>query len=192
GDPSALDALLVRHLVTHSSGIDAGILIAEVGDGDPAIANFVELLRNNGQLFAPGEYFSYNNSGFVLAGRIIEVVTGEGYTEAMRQRLFAPLGLERSVFTAKEAILHRMAIGHQPGAAGYTPTRRFMMPECLAPAGTTFITTAQDTLTFMRTHLPETAGPRLLSAESVDQMAAHHIDFPVPVTGSCGLSWLRK
>lgn len=192
GDADAADALAVRHLVTHSSGIDAGILIAEVGDGDPAIANYLELLRDNGQLFAPGEYFSYNNAGFVIAGRIIEVVTGEGYTDAMRHRVFAPLGLERSVFTAKEAILHRMAIGHQPGANGYTPTRRFMMPECLGPAGTTFITSVQDTLTFMQTHLPATAGPRLLSADSLDRMAAHNIDFPVAATGSCGLSWLRK
>ncbi len=193
GEPGVADALVVRHLVTHSTGIDAAILIAEVGDGDVAIANFVDLLRDKGQLFEPGEYFSYNNAGFVLAGRIIEVVTGEGYSDAMRHRLFAPLGLERSMFTAKEAILHRMAIGHYPGADGYKPTGRFLMPECLGPAGTTLITSVRDTLTFVQTHLPTvTAGPHFLSSESVDRMAAHHIDFPVPATGSCGISWLRK
>lgn len=194
GTPEVADALLVRHLVTHTTGLDAANLIAEVGDGDQAITNFVDdLLLNVGQLFEPGEYFSYNNAGFVLAGRIIEVVTGEGFTTAMRERLVAPLGLERSVFTAKEAILHRMAIGHQPSADGYLPTRRFMMPECLAPAGTTFITSVRDTLTFMQTHLPTVAtSPRLLSSESVERMAAHHIDFPVPATGACGLSWLHK
>ena len=193
GEPGAADALLVRHLVTHSSGLDAAIFLAEVGEGDEAIANLVALLRDKGQLFEPGEYFSYNNAGFVLAGRIIEVVTGEGYSTAMRQRLFAPLGLERSMFTAKEAILHRTAIGHFPGKDGYVPAGRFLLPECLAPAGTTLITSVQDTLTFVQTHLPAlTAGPRFLSSESVDRMAAHHIDFPVPATGSCGLSWLRK
>jgi CubicO group peptidase (beta-lactamase class C family) len=46
-----------------------------------AIANFVDLL------------FQHNNAGFVLAGRIIEIVTGEGFSTAMRHRLFAPLGL---------------------------------------------------------------------------------------------------
>ncbi|NUT37367.1 MAG: beta-lactamase family protein [Hamadaea sp.] len=189
-EPGVADALLVRHLVTHSNGIDAAILIADVGEGDEAIANFVELLRDKGQLFEPGEYFSYNNAGFVLAGRIIEVVTGEGYSAAMRQRLFAPLGLERSMFTAKEAILHRMAIGHYPGADGYVPTKRFLLPECLGPAGTTFITSVQDTLAFVRTHLP--GGPRFLGSDAVEQMAAHNLDFPVPETGSVGLSWLRK
>lgn len=193
GEPGVADALVVRHLVTHTSGIDAAIFLDEMGEGDEAIANFVDRLQDKGQLFGPGEYFSYNNAGFVLAGRIVEVVTGEGYSDAMRHRLFAPLGLERSLFTAKEAILHRMAIGHQPGAGGYVPTRRFLMPECLAPAGTTFITSVRDTLTFVQTHLSTvTAGPRLLSSESVDRMAAHHIDFPVPETGSVGLSWLRK
>ena len=193
GEPGVADVLVVRHLVTHTSGIDAAIFLDEMGEGDEAIANFVDRLQDKGQLFGPGEYFSYNNAGFVLAGRIVEVVTGEGYSDAMRHRLFAPLGLERSLFTAKEAILHRMAIGHQPGAGGYLPTSRFLMPECLAPAGTTFITSVRDTLTFVQTHLSTvTAGPRLLSSESVDRMAARHIDFPVPETGSVGLSWLRK
>ena len=190
GEPGVADTLVVRHLVTHTSGIDAAIFLDEMGEGDEAIANFVERLCDKGQLFQPGEYFSYNNAGFVLAGRIIEVVTGEGYSDAMRHRLFAPLGLERSMFTAREAILHRVAIGHQPGADGYVPTRRFVMPACLGPAGTTFITSVRDTLTFVQTHLP--TGPRFLSPESVDRMAAHHIDFPVPATGSVGLSWLRK
>lgn len=190
-DPGVADTLVVRHLVTHTTGVDAANMVADVGDGDEAIANYVDLLRDVGQVFQPGEYFSYSNAGFVLAGRIIEVVTGEDYSTAMRQRLFAPLGLERSMFTAKEAILHRMAIGHYPSESGYVPTDRFLMPECLAPAGTTFITSVRDTLTFVQTHLP-TAGPRFLSEESVAQMAAHHIDFPIPATGSCGLSWLRK
>lgn len=193
-DPMLADELVVRHLITHSSGIDGNILIGEVGDGDQAITNYVEqLLPATGRLFDPGEYFSYNNAGFVLAGRIIEVVTGEGFSAAMRERLFAPLGLQRSMFTVKEAILQRTAVGHQPGGGGYSPVRRFLMPECLGPAGTTMFTTVEDTLTFVQTHLPTLASaPKLLSAESVDQMAAHHIDFPVPELGSCGLSWLRK
>ncbi|MEU5863257.1 serine hydrolase domain-containing protein [Nonomuraea sp. NPDC047529] len=193
GDAAAADALLVRHLVTHSAGIDASDLIADVGDGDEAIANWVPLLRDVGQLFRPGEYFSYSNAGFVLAGRIIEVVTGESFSAAMRQRLFAPLGLERSMFTAKEAILHRTAIGHSPGEGGMVPSKLFMLPECLGPAGTTLITSVQDTLTFVGSHLPTlTSAKRLLSAESVDRMAACHLDFPVPEAGSVGLSWLRK
>jgi CubicO group peptidase (beta-lactamase class C family) len=193
GEPGVADALIVRHLVTHTSGIDAQNLIADVGEGDEAIANYIELLRDKGQLFQPGEYFSYCNTGFVIAGRIIEVVTGAGWSTAMRQRLFAPLGLERSVLTVKEAILHRTAIGHQPGENGYVPTKIFLLPECIAPAGTTLMTSVRDTLSFMQIHLPTvTTGPRFLSEETVAQMAAHVIDYPVPETGSCGLSWLRK
>jgi len=191
GDPGAADALVVRQLVTHSNGIDAqNMVIDGLGEGDEAAAGYVELLRDVGQLFAPGEYFSYNNAGFVLAGQVIEKVTGEGWSVAMKERLFAPLGLEHSMFTAAEAIRHRTALGHQPGADGYVAVPRFMMPECIAPAGTTLITSVQDTLTLMQTHLP--TGPRFLSDESVARMAAHEIDFPVPGSGSCGLSWLRK
>jgi CubicO group peptidase (beta-lactamase class C family) len=183
--------VLVRHLVTHATGIDAQNLVVDgLGEGDAAIAGYVELLRDVDQLYAPGEYFSYNNAGFVLAGRVIEAVTGQGWSVAMRERLFAPLGLERSMFTAAEAIRHRTALGHQPGPDGYVAVPRFMMPECLGPAGTTFITSVQDTLAFLQTHLP--GGPRFLSDAAVAQMAEHQIDFPVPGTGSCGLRWLRK
>ena len=193
GEAGVADVITVRHLVTHTTGIDAAIMIADVGDGDEAIRNYVELLGGAGQLFDPGEYFSYNNAGFVLAGRIIEVVTGERYSTAMRQRVFAPLALEHSMFSAQDAILHRTAIGHYPGPEGYVPTRRFLLPACLGPAGTTLITSVRDTLTFIQTHLPRVlAGPHVLSAESVARMAAHHVDFPVRNTGSCGLSWMRK
>jgi CubicO group peptidase (beta-lactamase class C family) len=193
GEPGAADALIVRHLVTHASGIDAQNLIADVGDGDEAIANYIELLRTKGQLYEPGEYFSYCNTGFVIAGRIMEVVTGEGWSTLMRERLFAPLGLERSMFTANEAILHRMAIGHSPGANGYEPTKLFMMPACIAPAGTTLITSVHDTLRLMQIHMPTVASdPPFLGEETVARMASHVIDYPVPGAGSCGLSWLRK
>jgi CubicO group peptidase (beta-lactamase class C family) len=193
GSPGVAETLTVRHLVTHTTGLDAADMLAEVGDGDQAISSYIRLLGGVGQLFQPGRYFSYNNAGFVLAGRIIEVVTGEGFSGAMRRRLFAPLDLERSMLTAKEALLHRVAIGHYPGEDGFVPTDRFLMPECWAPAGTTLITTVRDTLAFVQAHLPAPkTGPRLLSRESVERMAAHSIDFPVPATGSCGLSWLRK
>jgi CubicO group peptidase (beta-lactamase class C family) len=193
GERGVADAIVVRHLVTHTTGLDASNMIADLGDGDKAIANYVDLLRNAGQLFEPGEYFSYNNAGFVLAGRIIEVVTGDGFSAAMRRGLLEPLGLERSMFTASEAILYRTAIGHYPGPSGYVPTRRFLLPACLAPAGTTLVTSVRDTLAFAQIHSGAVSGsPRVLSSESIDQMASRQIDFPVPRSGSCGLSWLRK
>jgi CubicO group peptidase (beta-lactamase class C family) len=190
GEPGAADAMVVRQLVTHTTGIDAQNLIADVGEGDEAIANYIELLRTKGQLYWPGEYFSYCNTGFVIAGRIMEVVTGEGWSTLMRERLFAPLGLKRTVLTAKEAILYRTAIGHQPGPDGYVPTEYFLLPECIAPAGTTLITSVQDTLTFVQTHLSD--GPTFLGQDSVDLMAAHYLDYPVPGAGSVGHGWQRK
>jgi D-alanyl-D-alanine carboxypeptidase len=73
------------------------------------------------QAWIPGELAStpgerrYNNNGYYLLGVIIEAVTGQTYAEALRERVLAPAGMERSgVFTATLA---------QPGlAAGYTRT----------------------------------------------------------------------
>src|SRR5436189_268975 len=71
------DAVTVRHLLGHSSGIDAGDLFVDVGDDDGCLAAYVELVAEAGLLFEPGRWMSYNNAGFVLAGRLVEEVRGE-------------------------------------------------------------------------------------------------------------------
>jgi CubicO group peptidase (beta-lactamase class C family) len=46
--------------------------------------------------FDPGEAASYTSSGFILAGHLIETVTGSSYEEYVGQRLFEPLGMASS------------------------------------------------------------------------------------------------
>ena len=70
-------------------------------------------MRDLPQITPPDAGWSYCNSGFYLAGRVIEVVTGKTFEAAMQDEVFAPLGLTRATFFAHEAILHSAAAGHQ-------------------------------------------------------------------------------
>jgi CubicO group peptidase (beta-lactamase class C family) len=48
--------------------------------------------------FEPGERFQYSGEGFYWLQRVVETVTGQGIGRVMRERLFAPLGLERASY----------------------------------------------------------------------------------------------
>ncbi|WP_279581206.1 serine hydrolase [Fodinicola feengrottensis] len=73
---------------------------------------YVSQLDKAAQNHPIGATWSYCNSGFVLAGRVIEKLTGDTWDAAMRARIFTPLGLERAVTLPEEALLQRAAVGH--------------------------------------------------------------------------------
>jgi CubicO group peptidase (beta-lactamase class C family) len=126
----------------------------------------------------------------VIAGRVIEVVTGLDFDDAFRARVVRPLALGRTFLTPDESILWPAAVGHFPdGAGGFRTTGRYLLPHSLAPAGTSLSATVHDALDFADVHLGRRPG--VLSADGVAAMAAHQVDLPAPGLGSFGLGWAR-
>lgn len=104
----------VRQLLNHTSGLDWGTL-ADTGEGDDGLRRHVEELATL-KLIAPvGERPSYSQSGFNLAGRIIENVTGQTYEQAMTALLLEPLGLGNTHFDRDAVMTRRFAVGHDKG-----------------------------------------------------------------------------
>ncbi|HEX2536612.1 MAG TPA: serine hydrolase domain-containing protein, partial [Chitinophagaceae bacterium] len=63
--------------------------------------------------FQPGQGFSYNNSGYFLAGMIIEKVTGKPYEQNVRELIFQPLGMTHSGFDYLNLSPEKKATGYQ-------------------------------------------------------------------------------
>ncbi len=101
----------LRHLLTHTAGF-VGDDFTDTGPGDDAVARYVAHLVELPQLTPLGELWSYCNSGFVVAGRIIEVVTGQSYEQAIRELVFAPLDMRHSFLSGAEVMTHRFVVGH--------------------------------------------------------------------------------
>jgi len=182
-DEHASATVTPRHLLSHTAGFDAEV-VTETTNGDDAIAAFVdEYLPTVGQLFAPGEHHSYNNSGFSLLGRIVEVLRGTPYRQVLRDRLVDPLGLQHVATRADEAILFRTSVGHLRSGSdgGQTPARRWRLPNSNEPSGAMLAMSAHDLLQFARMHLRDGLAPdgsRLVSRSSIHAMREPQAQLP--------------
>ena len=150
-DADAARQVTVRQLLCHSGGMD-GDFFKPHGRGEDRIARYVADCRDLPQLHPPGALFSYCNSGYVILGRIIELLTGTHWDRALKERLLRPLGLRETKSLAEEAIRFRCAIGHAPhpdtGAMDITPIA--YLAQSNAPAGSTVMATARDVIGFAR------------------------------------------
>lgn len=193
-DPDVTKRVTLRHLLNHTSGID-GDVFTDTGRGDDCLEKYVEQLADAGQNHPLGATWSYCNSGFSLLGRIIEKVTGSTWDEALRDRLFTPLGLTHTVTLPEEALLFSAAVGHVDHEGEQLTAPAWGLPRSLGPAGL-ITSTVADVLGFARMHLAgglAADGTRLLGAESLTAMAAHQAELPDKfiLGDSWGLGWIR-
>ena len=174
-DAHARDTVTARHLLTHTSGFD-GDHFTDTGRGDDALARYVAGCADLPQIVDPGRIWSYSNSGYAILGRIVEVLTGITFEEALRERLFTPLALTSTVSFADEAIVHPVAVGHVPDLED--PTRLVVTPawglhRAFGPMGSAVVASAGDVMRFVGLHLSGGLAPdgsRLLDADLVNAM----------------------
>jgi CubicO group peptidase (beta-lactamase class C family) len=193
-DADAAKAVTMRHLLTHTSGID-GDVFTDTGRGDDCLEKYVALLSQLRQIHPIGATWSYCNSGFSLAGRVIERITGGTWDAAIRDRIIAPLGLTHTVTLPEEALLFRTAAGHVDvdGKRRLTPV--WGLPRSAGPA-VLISATPSDVLAFARMHMTGGLAPdgtRVLSSASVRAMAEFHTEVPdkYVLGDSWGLGWIR-
>jgi CubicO group peptidase (beta-lactamase class C family) len=211
GDAGSADRLTVLHLLTHTGGFQGdirdGAYGVRCGSGDDALARFVPMLAHLPQHAPPGEVWAYNNAGFSLAGRVIEVVTGQTFERAIRELVLEPLGMQRSDFSTAEpseangqGVGRGTAIGHTVKDGRAEVVRGWVLPRVLAPAGG-LVCPARDLLRYARFHLGDgsvTGGERVLSPESMALMrtprvgGALHNGCLVSFADEVGLSWFSR
>ncbi|MDR2379698.1 MAG: beta-lactamase family protein [Bifidobacteriaceae bacterium] len=177
--PELTNDITVRHLLNHTSGLDGDVFV-DTGRGDDNLEKFMDVLRTAVQIHPVGATWSYCNSGFSILGRIIEVVTDQVWDVAMKERLFAPLGLTHTVTLPEEALMFDTAVGHVVGGPEPKVAPIWTLQRNAGPAG--LITASiDDLLAFARLHLKGGVagdGTRVISEESVRAMQAFEADVP--------------
>jgi len=186
--------ITVRHLLTHTSGID-GDHFEDTGRGDDAVERYVASCARLSLIHPVGATMSYCNTGFVLAGRIIEKLAGSTWDRALRSRLLDPLGAGQTVTLPEEALRYRAAYGHV-AKAGEDPhlATTWGLPRSVGPAGL-ICASAREVVAFARMHLDggkAPGGAEVLSPGSVAAMQEVQVQVPDGVTPPryWGLGWM--
>lgn len=113
--PEAWKLITVRHLLTHSGGIQEYLSVAGLPAQAHALSHeamtrlFFERLELE---FAPGATWSYSNSGYLLLGDIIERVSGRSYWEFLRARIFEPLAMRATRSSNPASVIPHRAAGY--------------------------------------------------------------------------------
>jgi CubicO group peptidase (beta-lactamase class C family) len=185
----------VLHLLNHTAGW-SGDVFDNTGDGDEALARYVELMADVEQVTPLGAEVSYNNASLSIAGRVVERVTGKTYEQAIKELIFEPLGLDHCFFFPNEIMTRRFVAGHHQHADGsITVARPWALARSGNPAGG-ISSNAGDLIAWARFHLGDgraADGSEVLPEKLLAQMKEATVETPGSALGDAiGISWMLR
>lgn len=197
-DKHASDTITVRQLLNHTNGI-AGDFFPDDQEADGnLIARYVDRCNALPLVHQPGEMYSYSNAAYSIAGRLVEVMRGMTWAQAMRDYIYKPLGMTHAIADLKDAIRFRMAVGHIPDEKHpdkwHVPDELFLSLG-QAPCGSTPTMRARDLVLFARPFMEggkASDGLGWLSDNAVDDMQSPSFSLPRVSKASqrhVGLGW---
>ncbi|WP_182886987.1 serine hydrolase domain-containing protein [Microbispora sp. H10885] len=164
------DRLTLRHLLSHTAGFACGPDSTEVSTASPR-RYVADHCQPHNLVQPPGAGFSYSNMGYVAVGRLVEVITGMSWAEALEAFVLRPLGI-RPAFICRTEVPpsgRPVATGHSvnPALRRTQPVRQSIAPP-EAPAGA-LAASAADLVALGRLHVG--AGiPGLLPGSYAERM----------------------
>ena len=112
GLPPRLSQVTMTQLLSHTAGLIDPARICCAQD-ESALSAQVRAYRDEDYFFTePGRLFSYSNTGYIIAGFLIERLSGELYADAMQHRLFGPLGMTHTTYRPTIAMTFPLSQGH--------------------------------------------------------------------------------
>ncbi|MER7766069.1 serine hydrolase domain-containing protein [Kitasatospora sp. NPDC096140] len=180
-DAEAARTITPRQLLNHTSGIE-GDYVNDTGRGDDCLARYVDGTRDVGLTNPPGATMSYSSTAYNVLGRIVEVITGLTWDEALRELICEPLGLRHTMTLPEEVLRFRAAMGHmgEPGEDPVPTPLWNMLPRSAGPYGG-ISATAADVVRFARMFIDGGTAPdgiRVLSAAAVEAMLTREVEMP--------------
>lgn len=159
----------IWHLLTHTPGWEGQLTTQD--RGTETLPFFVTSASDLPQLAPAGTVWSYNNAGFTVAGRVIEVVTGQSIHEAIRKLVFEPIGLTRAFTRLEDVATYRFSVAHRTQDGKPVVVRPLTRSSSVTAGGVSM--SLNDLLAYGRFHLGDGTGPdgaRVLTRASLEQM----------------------
>jgi len=171
--PPAWNQITVRHLLTHTSGIQNHVAVPGFLNIFKTNLSFEttptreEILKEFFKLpseFEPGETWAYDNTGYYLLGIVVEKASGKHYYQFLDERIFKPLGMRATRNTDTRPVVANRASGYEWVKDKYE-NRPVLLPTVAFSAGT-IVSTVED----MAKWDAALYGERLLKKPMLEQM----------------------
>jgi CubicO group peptidase (beta-lactamase class C family) len=136
--PDAGGGTVIRHLLTHASGlIDFEDLIPDGAASQLRDSDVLGLLESEDRrYFPPGAGYRYSNSGYALLALIVRRASGEDFAAFLRARIFRPLGMQNTVaFEAGVSAVAQRAFGYSAGPHSWMRTDQDLTSATLGDGG---------------------------------------------------------
>ncbi|MXX74293.1 MAG: beta-lactamase family protein [Holophagales bacterium] len=188
--------IVIRDLMTHTSGLTYTFIPSPVaasyaaagleGSADAVphddLAHYVRDLAKQPLLVHPGTAWNYS-VGLEVAGRVVEVVSGQSFRDFLKERIFDPLGMVDTDFHVPDEKLDRLAVNYAPTPEGGIAvfddpeTSAYRRAPKVEMGGSGLVATAGDYLRFaqMLANGGELDGARILGTQTVALMMDNHL-----------------
>ncbi|MFT6557382.1 serine hydrolase domain-containing protein [Sneathiella sp.] len=194
GEISSSQQMTIRHVFTHTAGITlpafsddplSDLYRKQALDGMRSKGNLAEVIDRLGPmpvLFEPGSRWKYSMATDIL-GRLVEVWSGLDFRDFLKDRIFSPLGMTETDFTADISQKSRMTTNYEVATRGIVgvvdPAQKsafYQQPEFWSGSGG-LVSTYRDFAKFMQLFLNDgRVGERqLVRPETIDLMAKNHL-----------------
>jgi CubicO group peptidase (beta-lactamase class C family) len=189
-DGEASEKARVIDLFQHRTGWQ-GDYFEDPSSGEDALEKAVRSFRFLPQRTPYGEVWAYNNNNFIIAGRLIQVVSrAKSYEQKVKEELFLPLGMTHSSFFMAELMAERFAVGHAVVSDG-TPEPQVSFapfPRSVYPAGG-ILSNVSDMMKYMKFQFDgkDKDGSQLLSPKLLDM--AHSPLVEGELSEHTGVTW---
>lgn len=186
-DESVAKKVTVRNLLTHTGGW-VGDYFNDFGNGDDALSKMMKDIAKLPQVQPLGKIWSYNNTGFNIASRIIEVVTKKPYEQALQDMLLTPLGLNMSFMYPSDILFtHRFVVGHYRKNKKSHVARPWAIGRAANGVGGV-VSTVKDLLKYARFHMGN--GNKIIKRKNLEAMRVKQVS--AGGRGDMGITWFIR
>ena len=153
--PEVANKVTINHLLNHTSGMGHywNEKFNATKDNLRTVDAFLNLFKGDPLSFDPGQKFEYSNAGYVLLGKIIEVVSGQDYFSYVREHIYKRADMKNTDHYEMDLPTPNIAIGYTSmdlegnPTAGPRKNNLFMFGVKGSPAGGGY-STVDDMLKF--------------------------------------------
>ncbi|WP_223151596.1 serine hydrolase domain-containing protein [Chitinophaga varians] len=121
------DKITLHHLLTHTSGIQDFTRmknLSTIGQKEMTPEMVIDFFKNEPVDSAPGEKYSYNNSGYFLLGYVIAKVSGVDYENFIQKNILDKVGMHNTYYATDRQIIKNRAYGYHKKDSVYVNKTR--------------------------------------------------------------------